>query len=316
MNQFQVQAVEILSPDLVPFIGESDVSMILASVQEVKLVPRREGDIEVEAGTVGFQLLEVFRSDVLSKGGNIEVPAKRMLDRQARARNNFDQWNNLSLNPGELVVLAVRPLAPPKLWQGLAALAVDSPVDPKVSAVHQCYAIEEFTGPPAQKKDLVRGALMSSQEVLRFYALDAVGRRAILGRQVGASLIAEAITSPKTAPDDRLELGMYLTRQYFFDKGLADDRANRTVVAALAQGMVNETNPERRLEWSKYLASCILPEFSLDPAIDKAQRSSLVKSVQQPAAGQVISVLSGLLTQGATDEREIVRKLLEAWRAA
>jgi hypothetical protein len=308
--------VEILSPDLVPFISEANTSMVLAAIMATRLATRLDVDLEVEIGRITFQVVEVFHSDTLANGNIIDVPARQVVDRAARARNNFDQWNNLSLATGELLILACQPADASQIWRGLAAKAVESPSSPVVAALRQCYVIEKFRGAPEAKRTLLEDALTSSQDLLRYYALDSIGRGTTVERAQAVQMIYNAVASNKTAPANKVELGSYLTRQFFFDKDRRADQANQRVITSLTAGLVADRDAQRRLSWARYLASCVLIEFAPDPELDRTIRLSLIKASRTPAATLVIGALSDLTRYGAEDEREIITRLLAAWREA
>lgn len=159
-------------------------------------------------------------------------------------------------------------------------------------------------------------ALTQSIDLLRFYALDVLGRRSLLGRADGAILISKAIDSNTLSAENKTELGYFLTRGYFFDSTLKDDTANVIAVAAIAKGMVNETNDERRMEWMNYLASCVLGEFSAKKATDNALRHALIKAIKTPAGAQITHTLSKMATLTHAEDRERIMELLQAWQAS
>jgi hypothetical protein len=305
-----------LSADLVPQILNKNASIVLVKIVNTHLVREPDADLPVEAGLVTFQVLEVFRSPTLAPSNTIQVPARRIADPLTRFRNNFDQWNNLHLEVGNLLVLACQPLQPPSLWTGLAAKPVEGPGGPQLEALRRCIALEQFAGPPERKIELLGDALKSKEDLLRYYAIEVLASGKACTRERAAELMAAAIASPETTAPHKLELGSNLTRNAFFNK---DDKAagvNPIVVAALAQGLVAETDIPRRLSWARYLASCTLGQFADDPAEDLKIRRSLIRKAQPPPSVQVIKALSDVSPYAQDDEREIVRNLLAAWKAA
>jgi hypothetical protein len=316
MNLSALDHADPLSADLVPFFGEPEVSMLLGRIAAVTCEKQIEDGLLMEHGLAKLDILEILYSSTLVKGIAIEVPFKRIADPAIRVRNRFNQWNNLDLTTGELLILAGCETAIPHVVMGQAAIRVDSSNSGQVKAARQCYVIEKFNDSPAKKSALLSDALMQRDDLLRFYALDLLGRRSLLGRAEGAALIAKAIMSGVTQPDNKIDLGYYLTRQYFFDSTLRNDAANLTVVEALAGGMVSETEIERCTKWMNYLGSCVLGEFSANMETDKALRVALIRAIKTPAAGQVTDTLSKLSTLNQRDERERRAGLLEAWRIA
>jgi len=305
-----------LSADLVPSFGESTINMVLVKVEDVHLENQMKDGLEIEFGSAIFQIIEVLHSSTLLKGDNIEVPVKRFSDIAIRDRNNYNQWNNLELMKGELLILAGRIITPPNILMGQAAVHVESPDRGDVIAARQCYVIEHITDTPEKKSILLAHALTQREDLLRFYALDVIGRRSQLGRADGATMISKAIDSDALSSETKVELGYYLTRNYFFDSSVKDDAANEIVVASLAKGMVNETNNERSMEWMNFLGSCVLGEFSANKATDEAMRYALIRSIVTPSPAQVRDVLSKLARLADTFERERIMELLKAWQAS
>ena len=300
MSAALVGQSEELSGDLVPFISEADTSLVLVKIENVQLEPRREMDMDLEVGSIRCQVVEVFRGPALNKGDIINLPARRIADPLIRARNNFDQWNNLPLEQGRYLLLACRPLRAPSDWRALAARAVESPRSPAVAALRQCVVIEQFRGADERKREMIEEALQSPEDLERYYALDALGRRALASREMAVEMIRRAIVSTATTPESKLELGASLTGNMFFNKGEKAEGSNPAVVASLARGLVNEPDLKRRLNWARYLASCILVEFSPRTEADKEIRLSLIKSVQDPSAAKVLTALTELSGVGAS----------------
>ena len=116
----------------------------------------------------------------------IDLPARRIADPLIRARNNFDQWNNLALERGQYLLLACRLISVPSTWKALAAWAVESPRSPTVAAIRRCVLIEQFRGEDKKKREMIEEALQSTADLERYYALDALGRRAVVPREEGA----------------------------------------------------------------------------------------------------------------------------------
>jgi hypothetical protein len=314
MSAALASQIEALSGDLVPFISEADASLVLVKITSVELEPRRDMDMDLQEGEVRCQVVEVFRSPALKKGDIIDVPARRIADPLIRPRNNFDQWNNIPLEQGRYLLLACRPIRAPSTWVALAARAVESPRSPAVDALRQCVLIEEFRGAKDQKREMIQGALQSTEDLERYYALDALGRRALVPRDEAVEMIGRAIVSTASAPENKLELGTRLTSNTFFNKAEKAEGSNPAVVACLTRGLVDESDLKRRLDWAKYLASCVLVEFSPRTDMDHKIRAALIRSVRDPSAARVLTALTELSSFGTQDEQEIVRQLMEAWR--
>ena len=303
-----------LSADLVPVISNSAISMIVGSVRSLRSTTQEQGGLPVEAGQVFFYVEEVIHSPTLQRGETIETPFKRIADR-LRVKNSMDQWNVLPLRQNDLVLLACSSAGDPRACIGRAARSLNGFRDPVLSAVRRCYAIEKMPNTPAKREQLEM-ALGAKQEPLPFYALDALGRRSLFGRDVGAETVEHAIASPSVAPEDKLELGNYLTRSYFFDASHNADTANGKVLSALATGLVNEQDTERRLEWAHHLKSCVF-NFSDEEPEHFTTRAQLIRSVRTPPPQQVIAALTELLKNSQDeDEKSDLADLIAAWRAA
>ncbi len=149
-----------------------------------------------------------------------------------------------------------------------------------------------------------------------FYALDALGRRAVLGRDAGAELIARAIVAGRIAPAQRLELGGDLAGLSFFRPDAKVDRTNQMVLVALAHGLVSETDPATRASWASELASVLGNEFSPRRDENASVRLALIRSVATPPAAQVIQALEAAEQQVPREERPRIRELVHSWREA
>jgi len=308
--------IETLSADLVPFFGDPNTSMMVVKVIDVirETQPTTDG-MQIEVGTVKLDVLEVLHSNVLNRGGSIEVPFKRFADPAIRVRNHFDMWNVIDLTPGAAWLMAGRLISAPNSVMGSAAIKIETFNGVEVNAARQCYVIENIKGQPEKIFALLENALTSKTNLLRFYALDLLGRRALYGRAQGAEMIAKAIIgSGNSDADDKLDLGSYLTRQYFFAGDLKGDEANPKIIGALAYGLVSEVDPERRSEWMNYLASCVLSELSPKQDEDRALRSVLIRKVQSPLPTQVIDALNALARQADVTEQERIMELQSVWR--
>jgi len=304
--------VEILSADLIPFFSEAKISMLLVKIIDIKLVQDMDVDIEMEVGILTTEVLQVFHSKDFEKGAIIGIPFKRVFDPSIRARNNINQWNNLPLVKGRLLLVGgVTDI--PNVLKAQAAINIDTLDAPVISAVRQCYIIEKDND-IMEKHLLLQGALTGRENILRYYTLDFLGRRSMLGRKVGAEIISKVIISEKTAYDDKLDLSFYLTRNYFFDSELGNDSTNQIVVASLAMILIQETEVERLSDAAQLLASCVLDEFSPKMDTDRLIRSSLISAIQNPTPRQVRKILQDLLYKVDEMERERIKKLLDVWQ--
>lgn len=309
--------VPTLCSDLVPFISERNTSTFLVRLDAVGATRGLEDDRTEEVVIASFRLIEILHAAFpFNSDGSIRVPVKRNIDPAVRNRMGLNHWNNLGLQSGDLLILAVQATDVPGLMVGRAAATVDSLESDFVAATRQCYYVEFFGGSPSDKLALFSEALASRESILRSYALDGLGRRLLFGRELGADIIARAIASGNGPLESKFELGFYLARLDFFDSDQGADKANQSVIFGLTVGLVTEANAERRLEWMNYLASCVLSEFASNDLADQAARFSLLRSVRTPQPSQVLYALS-CAAGGKADEveRERIDELSAVWRA-
>ena len=307
---------QMLSANLIPSISDSSSSLVVVRITGLRLARQSGSDAEVETGRVSLNVVAVIRSFSLAVGGNLEVPVRRMAEPPLRVRNRINQWNALPLKEGDFLLAAVKPAGSPGVWQAVAARQIQSAADPLVGALRECNAIETFDGPASQKREMLSGALASGQDLKMFYALDALGRRSVLGRDAGAELIARAIVAARIAPAQKLELGGYLARLSFFRPDAKVDRTNQMVMVALAHGLVGETDPATRASWAGELVSVLGNEFSPRRDENTSVRMALIRSVSTPSAAQVIQALEAAEQQVPREERPRIRELMHSWRDA
>lgn len=314
-NNFKIpsaSSVEILSADLIPFISETKSSTLLVRVKDVQLLQEADEGIEMEVGILTVEVLEVFFSKDFVLGDTIGIPFKRPVDLSIRDRDNINQWNSLQLNKGGLLLVAGL-TDTPYILKGQAGINIDTLNDSVISAVRQCYQIEE-DGNIKEKLSLLEDALAGTEDILRHYTLDFLGRRSMLGRKAGAEIIGYAMISKNITPEHKLDLGFYLTRNYFFKSELGADSTNQKVVTALAEILVQETDVEIISNAAQLLSSCVLDEFSPKKETNLLIRSSLISAIHTPTSKQVTTVLYGLLPKVDEIERDGIKELLEAWQ--
>jgi hypothetical protein len=307
--QYKRTPVERLAADLVPFIPDPMSSLVLAKVVRATWTPlpaeqKEEGVIELQVG-------ETFRGAAPRAGESIEIAGKRMLDPTARARNNFDQWNNLPFEQGDQLVLALAPPPTGKRWSVLAANQVTGGNDPLVVGLRRALEIEAVKPGEAQIPALEQ-ALAAPQPILRDYAIDAVARRTLVSRERGAEMIAHALEAPGLPADSQLPLVRELASPFFYRYALGADRVNVMVIESLAKLLVNGNRDDRGV-WTQFLGSSLTIEFSKDPKRDQDLRMSIVRAVKEPPPGRVIDALEQQVAGGASDPR--LAKLIEYWRA-
>ncbi len=307
---------QMLSANLIPSISDPSSSLVVARITGLRLARQSGSDPEVETGRVSLNVVAVIRSFTLVPASSIEVPVRRMAEPPLRVRNRINNWNALPLKEGDFLLAAVKPAGSPGVWQAIAAIQIQSPADPLVGALRNCNAIETFDGPMPQKREMLAGALASGQDLEVFYALDALGRRAVLGRDAGAELIARAIVGGRVAQAERLELGGCLAGLSFFRPDAKVDRTNQMVMVALAHGLVTATDPANRASWASELVSALGNEFSPHRDENDSLRLALIRSVTTPPAAQVIQALADAEQQVPREERPRIRELMHSWREA
>ena len=301
---------EVLSPDLIPVISQEDVSMAVVVVREVAWTRGVEGELELDAGPVTFEVVSRLHG-MLGEGERIQVRAKRIVELTARVRHNFDAWNTLSLKPGEFVLLAVRRGATGREWNGVAGRAISSPAAPEVEAVRRAYAIEGARGDLQAKAGMLGDALRNGTELLQFYALNYL-RRSASDRGTAVRILSEAVRATP-ASDRELETGRVMSGGEFFVQRAKADAVNGMVVAALASALVGETDASRRESWAQLLASCVLGSFTGDEAENGRIRSALAHAEGVPKADRVLSALALAEESGQADERPRVERLKRVW---
>jgi hypothetical protein len=311
----------VLQADLVPSIGDPAVHMALVRILEVQPAPSKAPAIE--QGELSLRVLDVFHSTTLKNGDIIAVPFERYVDERARFKDPANQWNLLPLQPGQHLVLACRPLKPPRFWEGLAALAVSGPDAPEVAELRQCWQIARFQGPPEERQRRLEEAFASQKTpltgirgILRRYALHALSKQ-IIGPGHGVALINRAIVSDKTSPDEKMELASALTNKWAFDEGRGADANNREIVSILARELVKDTDPTRRSRYVNLLGNCLLRDFSEDADKDQQIRLALIRATGSPPSPKVAEILAEeAKTEEDAEDRKVTEELLEAWRAA
>jgi len=303
---------EGLSPDLIPFISEPNVSMAVVAVTGARWARQMSGDLEVDSGPVTFQVISAIHG-TLRDGQSIEVPARRVVDRSARVRHNFDAWNTLLLSSGDYLILAVRPGASPRTWKGVAGRAVPGPDASDVQAVRRAYEIEEAGGDLAAKAGMLEGCLRSRQELLVFYALDYLRRHAS-DRSAAARILAGAVVS-LPASEQKLEMGRALAGAEFFQRPAKADPVNRMVVASLASALVQEIDGSRRASWSQLVVSCVLMDFTGDEAENEKIRVALIYAPGSPAPDRVVSAISSAQHFATSDAQPYLLRLKRVWQS-
>jgi hypothetical protein len=303
-----------LSPNLVPYFSDPIASMVVARITGHQLTPpNNEG---VQTGLVKFAVAKVIHSETLREGDSIETSLERISDPELRLHNMFNQWNALSLDAGETLLLSAKPDRTPKTFIALAAVRVSSVDDPHVAAAQECYRIELLTDNPDLKQQLLTHALEGQSDLLRFYALDVLTQRHGLSREASVRALETALNSEKVSPDAKRDMGFRLVSGDLFDETRGADPVNIRIVSAFAKQMVASKDVESREQWLGFLSSCILREYSSDTKKDREMRLDLVKSIRDPSPQQMISVLTvATRLSPGEDEAQPAKQLLDVWQS-
>jgi hypothetical protein len=300
-----------LSPDLIPFISQPNVSMAVVTVVGVRWTRKMDADLQVDSGPVTFRVVSTIHG-ALRDGQSIDVPAQRVVDPSARARHNFDAWNTLSLAAGEQLILAAQPGATPLFWRGLAAKRVSGPDAPDVRSVRRAYIIEEARGDVTAKAVMLDDALRGGQELLLFYAIDYL-RRHDSEREAATRVLAAAASSPPPS-EQKLEMGRALVGSEFFQRPAQSDDVNNMVVASLANAMVQETDGPRRASWAHLLVNCVLMDFTGDQTENQRIRFGLTRASGAPTASRVVSAISSAEAFATPDVLPDLLELRRVWQ--
>jgi hypothetical protein len=311
--------VHTLQPDLVPFVADAAVSLALARIAGVEAAPApgRGG----ESGRLAFHAVQLIRGAVPRAGDTFVVPYDRAQENY-RSKDGANHWNRLRLAWEDLLLLACKPETPPTFWQGLAAQRVASPRAPEVVELRDCCRLEELRGrrvplmTPYTEAFTKPHLPQGPPGLLRRYVLDALDRRGVLERPEAVAVLATALRSKYVAPDERVVVADRLTSGRFFRPELGADAVNRHVVVLLTDGLLAETDPDRRKRWSYLLALCLLRRFAPDAGRDRDARLTLIRATGTPPPPAVADLLARQAEEEDEADRKDTLKLLDAWRAA
>jgi hypothetical protein len=308
----QADSHDELSGDLVPFVSQADVSMVVAQIQNSRLARTVYQGLEEDSGPVALKVLNVLHGGKPAVGETITVFAHRIADPLVRVRNLFDQWNGLSLRDGDFLIFGLRQSPNAGAWVPLAARQVAGPEAGESAALRQCYAIESVPFDTAQKSALLQEALKSREDLLFRYSVESVRRMAVHDRAAAVDLLFVAVSDPGLSSEERFDAGRALTEQIFFRRDAKADGANRTAVAALAKGLVLESDPQKRVDWAQLLSSCVMMSFTGDATRDDRLRRELIRGTGTPSS-QVVSALDHALSHSASDARQRIESLRQLW---
>jgi hypothetical protein len=301
-----------LSPDLVPFLFDALASVVLVKILGVQIAASASPG--VESGTLRVEIVRVLRGRELTNGGVLEIPFARIADAEARDHNRSNQWNALDLSQGVLLLLALERAGPSVAFRSVAGVRVSAPSDPNVGETAGALEIEALD--PARREQPMREAILQGKDILRRYAIEAVGVRGVVPRPVAVEMIAAALADPQRPPDDRLELGILLARTPLFDAASGADATNVLVVSVLAQGLVEDRDADRRSTWLALLASRVLSDFDDDEQASEWKRRSLIHGITRPTRDEIVRALNTQAQRGDPADQPLAKDLLREWKKA
>jgi hypothetical protein len=299
-----------ISGDLAPFVFDPAAAFALLQVAGVQA--RVEG--EVEHGTCSARVVEPLRPDTPAPGASVSFPFARVADERTRLGAGVNAWNTLRLEPGARLLVAWRALdAGRGLYALRAAASVSESDSREVAETKAALAVQALPPGSPQREARLGESLVTGKDILRRYAGWAVGQRALVPRDVGVRLLAQAIESSKTPDEHDEALAAFLLDPPLYDPDKGADAPNAQVLTLLARRVVT-AEPKSAAIWLRYLASRVLPELAEDPDDDAARRRSLIRAVQVPA--KAMSERLTLLSTMPGPDAEWAADLLAAWKKA
>jgi hypothetical protein len=288
--------------------------MIVAAIGDVRPDPAPAVPTGVETGRVSLRVVRVLAGEPVPAGQSIEVPYERMSQPLLRVRNLVNQWNAINLSTGQMLIVGCTGGGDLKLWTAVAAQQIAGPEAPEIAQLVRCYEIERGAEAADKRRQLLSDALKQGKGILFRYALDAVGPRGLVPREVGVAMVADAAASPQTGPEEKDALGEAITGAWAFDAHKGADAANSRVLATLESGLIAEKSVARAAGWLRLLSSCVQAEFSDIPADDQRARIALIRSVKDPAPEAVRGALTRQIAEGSAGDKEIATELLPLWQ--
>lgn len=302
--------VKPISPDLVPAIFDPALGVALLRITGM------EAGIDavtgMESGVVKGVVVRSLRPDLPIPGAAVSFPFARLANEELRDRNAANTWNTLRLEKDALVLVAwVAADAARGVYTISAASSPATDADPEIAELRT--AIEIHALAPAARAPRLAKALLEGKNSLRRYACTAVGPRALVPRDEGVKMLAEAIASPKTALDADLALADTLIAPPLFDAAKGPDGPNSGVLTAVARELIAAKIADAG-NWMRDFYGIVMPELDEDPAEDWTKRRALLRSVGVPHK-RVDDRLKELSRAGGLDIPLAV-KLQEAWAKA
>lgn len=306
-----------LGADLVPWIADPGAHVAVVTVLAVALKPM-PGEVPATlAGTLRLRVDEVVASPRLAAGDVLEVPARQVADVAVRDRNAADHWNVLDLVVGRRWLLAARLGSAPQQALALAAVDLQAAGDGERAAVRSACELEATVRRRQPDAEAFVRVLAAPAETLHRYALDALARRQVFGRERGAELLERGFLGRWPGPPTRrVEAAGQVLRGGLFSASHGVDPTNVRMLGLLAGGLVQEGDPALALRWARLLAAASLAELADDSARDTQLRSQLVAAVKAPSGAEVVAAIQRVSARADASMQATLQRVAKAWRPA
>jgi hypothetical protein len=295
-----------LSGDLVPRIFDATIALLLVKLERLTQSSVSNGR---ETGTLSAGVVEVLRDHDLKPGAPLTIPFSRLLDPDEQIAQRFDRWNVLPLDTGTHLLIAANCSASGRC-DAQAAERVASPIDPPVAELREAVRIETLAGDLEEKQRLLEDALVRGKTLLRRYTLDAVTVHDAVGRVGAVPILQNAIRSPQTTPDEKIEIGFRVLDPGVFQEERHADRANRLALALLINALIDESDREHQVQWMQFVANILLRPFSPVPGETRPIIQSLVRPIPEDVIDRTRQILAQMASRTEQDAREMAKDLL------
>lgn len=304
-----------LSGDVVPWIADPQARAAAVTVLAVRLAPQPGSNPATAAGVVQVRVDEVLGSNHLQKGQALDLPAHQVIDPTVRLHNGADHWNTLTLQPGQRWLLVVHLAAEGGRPRALAIVERSATDDSERDALQLACQLE--AGVRAQKPvaDGFARALSSASDIAHRYAVDAVLRRKLFGRERAAAMLAQSLPIGAVPSRRRIEVLTLALRSGIYAASLGPDETNVQILSLIAAALVHEGETALRVRWGGLLLAAVQSEMDDNAQRDAERRRQMLRSVQTPKSNDVQAVLSELIERAQGDTQARLQKLREAWRA-
>lgn len=317
MSSMPEMEFQPLTADLVPWIADPGLHVAAVTVLSAALKPL-PGEVPATlAGKLRLRVDEVMAGPRLAVGDVLEVPARQVADAAVRNSNTADHWNALELVAGRSWLLVARPGITPPQALALAAVALQPGTEGERTGLRSACELEAGVRRRQPDAEAFARALAAPADTLHRYALDALARRQVFGRERGAALLERGLQARMPGPATRrVEAATLVMRSGLFAGSRGADPANVHVLALLAAGLVQEADPPLALRWARMLAAASLSELSEDGARDTQLRSQLLAAVKTPPAADVLAAIDRVSARADESTRAQLQRLAKAWRPA